>query len=228
MPCCVLLLNEVVAWPALTTMFTVPPATLRPSRRFSAVPAPDTVTPWPMASVPFDTEMPWPPVFCTTTYASDAVLPTPGETPMPMPDVFDAPSTVTGAAGSGVIAAPAPASWKPATLATFGSPLAVRFTRIGPACVVIATLAGMMIGNVSPASSGTVCPDCPTMTICVPAAAKPPTADSARVTVLKLQLGFATPPTMPLPVAIESLPLIGSTKNLLPVAGEQPVQLLLT
>jgi hypothetical protein len=66
------------------------------------------------------------------------------------------------------------------------------------------------------------------MMICVPAAAKPPTTASARVTVLKLQLGLATLPTMPLPVAAESLPLTGSTKNLLPVAGEQPVQLVFT
>ena len=126
---------------------------------------------------------------------------------MPTPDVFVAPSMVTGAAGSGASAAPAPDTRKPATLARLGSPRAVRFNPIGPA---------------------TVCPDCPTMTICVPAAAKPPTAASARVTVLKLQLGVATPPTMPLPVAIASLPFTGSTKNLLPVAAEQPVQLLFT
>ena len=47
--------------------------------------------------------------------------------------------------------------------------------------------------------------------ICVPATAKPPTTCSACVTVRKLQLGFATPPTMPLPVALTSLPFTGST-----------------
>ena len=48
------------------------------------------------------------------------------------------------------------------------------------------------------------------------------------MTVLKLQLGAATPPAIPLPVAVASLPPIGSTKYLLPVAAAQPVQLLLT
>ncbi len=38
------------------------------------------------------------------------------------------------------------------------------------------------------------------------------TTDSACVTVLKLQLGVATPPATPLPVALASLPFIGSTK----------------
>src|SRR4029079_6332417 len=103
-----------------------------------------------------------------------------------------------------------------------------RLIRIGPACVVTVTFDGTMIGSASVAASGTVCPPCPTMMICVPAGAKPPTACSARVTVRKLQAGLATPATMPLPVAVASSPFIGSTKYLLPVAAAQPVQLLFT
>ena len=112
--------------------------------------------------------MPWPPVFCTVTYDSDADLPAPGETPMPMPEVFEPPSMVMGAAGSGAIAARSPPSWKPATLPMLGSLLAGRLTRIGPFCVAMVTFAGTMIGSVSVASSGTVWPLCPTMMICVP------------------------------------------------------------
>ena len=54
MPCWVLLLNVVGACPLVTVMLTRPPATLRPSRRLSAVPAPVTVTPCAIDSVPFD------------------------------------------------------------------------------------------------------------------------------------------------------------------------------
>ena len=46
---------------------TDPPATLRPSRRLMAVPAPVTLTPGPMSSEPLETAMPWPPVFWTVT-----------------------------------------------------------------------------------------------------------------------------------------------------------------
>ena len=48
------------------------------------------------------------------------------------------------------------------------------------------------------------------------------------MTVLKLQAAFAPEPFMPLPVAVASLPFTGSTKYLLPVTAEQPVQWLLT
>src|SRR3954447_17386619 len=64
--------------------------------------------------------------------------------------------------------------------------------------------------------------------ICVPGTAKPPATCRAFVRVLKLQFELATPPMLPLPVALASLPLTGSTRYLLPVAGEQPVQWLLT
>ena len=67
MPCWVLLLNVLAVWPVATVMLTAPPATLSPSRRLAAVPAPDTVTPGPIASVPFDTAMPCPPVLWTVT-----------------------------------------------------------------------------------------------------------------------------------------------------------------
>ena len=146
---------------------------------------------------------------------------------MPMPDVFVAPSMVIGAEGSGAIAARSPPSWKPATLFRVGSLLGGRLTRIGPPCVAMVTFAGTITGSTSLAWSATVWLLEPTMTICVPPAAKLPTTCSARVTVRKLQLGFAMPPTMPLPVAIASLPLTGSTKYLFPVAAAQPVQLLL-
>src|ERR1043165_5741668 len=147
---------------------------------------------------------------------------------MPMPDVLVAPSMVIGAEGSGAIAARSPPSWKPATLFRVGSLLGGRLTRIGPPCVAMVTFAGTITGSTSLTWSGTVCPLVPTMTICVPAAAKLPTTCSARVTVRKLQLGLATPPTMPLPVAIASSPFSGSTKYFFPDAGAQPVQLLLT
>ena len=80
-----------------------------------------------------------------------------------------------------------------------------------PECVAIVTFAGTMIGSVSVGSSDTVWPFCPTMMICVPGTANPPTTCSACDTVRKLQLGIATLPTLPLPVAVASSPLIGST-----------------
>ena len=52
----------------------------------------------------------------------------------------------------------------------------------------------------------------PTMTIFVPAAPKVLATESAWVTVLKLQVGVATPAATPLPVAVPSSPLMGSTK----------------
>ena len=54
--------------------------------------------------------------------------------------------------------------------------------------------------------------EAPTMTILVPAAPTVLATESAWVTVLKLQLGVATPAATPLPVAVASSPLIGSTK----------------
>ena len=63
MPCSLLLVKLVVACPAPTMMFTVPPATLRPSWCLLALPALVTVTPWPMFSVPLATAMPFPPLF---------------------------------------------------------------------------------------------------------------------------------------------------------------------
>ncbi len=50
------------------------------------------------------------------------------------------------------------------------------------------------------------------MTILVPTAPTVLATESAWVTVLKLQVGVATPAAMPLPVAVPSSPLIGSTK----------------
>src|SRR5262245_37083523 len=95
-----------------------------------------------MLNVPLVTEMPWPPVFWMVTYDRLAELPAPGETPRPMPDVLVLPSIVSGAAGSGAMAARAPASWKPATLDAVGSDDAGSVSEIGPVFVVIVTLAG--------------------------------------------------------------------------------------
>ena len=63
MPCWVLLLKLVGAWPALTAMFTVPPDTFMPSWCLAVLPALVTVTPCRMFKVPFATAMPVPPVF---------------------------------------------------------------------------------------------------------------------------------------------------------------------
>src|SRR4051812_38262264 len=197
-------------------MRTAPAATLRPFSRLAAVPADFTVTPWPMLNVPLVTEMPCPPVFWTVTYDRLALLPSPGATPSAMPDVCDEPSIVMGAAGSGVRPARSPASWKPATLDSVGSGLAGSVSETGPALVVMVTLAGTRMGSVSLAARGVVWPAWPSTMICVPGAAKPPATASALETVLKLQFGFAIEPMTPLPVALASLPLIGSTKYLLP------------
>ena len=83
---------------------------------------------------------------------------------------------------------------------------------MGPILVEMATLAGTTMGSVSPASSATVWPDWPTITIFVPVAPTVLATASAWVTVLKLQLGVATPAAIPLPVAVPSSPFTGSTK----------------
>src|SRR4051794_38547020 len=90
------------------------------------------------------------------------------------------------------------------------------------------TLAGTTMGRLSLASSEVGCDAFPTTTIWVPGTAKLPATCRARVTVLKLHAGVARVPTNPLPVALTSLPFTGSTKYLLPVTAEQPVQVLFT
>ena len=57
------------------------------------------------------------------------------------------------------------------------------------------------------------------------AGAELPITAMARVIVLKLQLGVGFPPASPLPVAVWSFPLTGSTKYLLPVADAHWLQL---
>ncbi len=121
-----------------------------------------------------------------------------------------------------------PTSWKPLTFAKPGSLLAGSVIPMGPLRVLIVTFAGTRMGSVSPAASGVDWPSVPRMMICVPGAAKPPATASARVTVLKLQFEFATLPMRPLPVALASLPLTGSTKYWLPETAEQPVHWLST
>src|SRR6185312_2901609 len=154
-----------------------------------------------------------------------AVLPRPGDTPMPTPEAFAPPSRVMGAEASGAITAWSPTSRKPPNEVSAPGGM---LTRIGPVLVEMATLAGTRIGSVSLTSSATIWPAWPTITIVVPVAPAALATASAWVTVLKLQLGVATPAAMPLPVAVASSPFMGSTKKVLPVAAAQPVQLLFT
>ena len=136
------------------------------------------------------------------------VLPAPGETAIPIPEVLEAPSMVIGAEGSGAITDWSPTSWNPPNEVSLPDGM---LRRMGPSLVEMATLAGTTMGNVSPART-VVWPETPTMTILVPAAPTVLATESAWVTVLKLQVGVATPAAMPLPVAVPSSPLIGSTK----------------
>ena len=71
------------------------------------------------------------------------VLPAPGETTMPIPEVLEAPSMVIGAEGSGAITACSPTSWKPPNEVSL--PVGM-LRRMGPALVEMATLAGTTMG----------------------------------------------------------------------------------
>jgi hypothetical protein len=90
-----------------------------------------------------------PAVFCTSTYDSDADLPAPGDTPMPMPERVRRAVDGDRRRRIGRDRAPVAASWKPATLPRLGSLLAGRLTRIGPLCVAMVTFVGTMIGSAS-------------------------------------------------------------------------------
>ena len=76
----VLLLNEVCGCPAGTTMLAAPPETRSPSLAAAGTPAPVTITPAPMFSVPLVTLMACPPVFRMVTFASVTALPAPDAT----------------------------------------------------------------------------------------------------------------------------------------------------
>ena len=136
------------------------------------------------------------------------VLPAPGETAIPIPEVLEAPSMVIGAEGSGAITDWSPTSWKPPNEVSLPDGM---LRRMGPNLVEMATLAGTTMGSVSPERT-VVWPETPTTTIFVPAAPTVLATESAWVTVLKLQVGVATPAATPLPVAVPSSPLMGSTK----------------
>ena len=78
--------------------------------------------------------------------------------------------------------------------------------------MAILTFAGTRMGRSSAATSAVVALAVPTTVIVVPTGGAFPITCSARVIVLKLQLGVAVVPTLPLPDAVASTPLTGSTK----------------
>ncbi len=113
---------------------------------------------------------------------------------MPIPEVFEAPSMVIGADGIGRDRRLVAGQLEARDVDEVGSPLAGRLRRIGPALVVMVTLAGTTRGSVSPRRATTVWPDdADDDDLRAGRTAKPLATCSACVTVLKLQLGVATP-----------------------------------
>lgn len=92
-----------------------------------------------------------------------------------------------------------------------------RVMVIGPPWVVNWTFVGRMMGKLSPTASPVVIPDRPIKMIFVPAGGDAGMTCIARVIVLNAQPGAAVEPERPLPAAVRSLPLIGSTKYRFPV-----------